>query len=149
MSEHRPEVLNRTVQERDVWLKDLMEDMGLDTPTQAYGAMRAVLHALRDRLTVEMAAHLSAQMPVLLAGIFFDGWKPSRTPDDISTVRDFLEDVRKRASGHEELDPNFSAQRVFALLERKLSPGLIEKVVGELPSELQEYWRDLPPVAEF
>jgi uncharacterized protein (DUF2267 family) len=143
MSKIRPEVLSRSVQETDVWLNELQDDLRLQTPDQAYGALRAVLHALRDRLTVDMAAHLAAQLPLMLAGIFFDGWKPSATPSKIDTPEQFLEDVRQRARGHPEIDVNHAATCVFRLLERKVSPGLVEKVAGQLPAEMQAYWRQL------
>lgn len=141
MSEKRPEILSRSVQETDIWLNELKEDMRLETADQAYGALRAVLHALRDRLTVDMAAHLSAQFPAMLTGIFYDGWKPAATPNDLQTPRQFIDDVRQRASGHPEIDPNHAVQCVFRLLERKLSPGLMEKVLGQLPAEMQAHWR--------
>ena len=142
MSQDRPEVLSRSVQETDVWLKELKECLKVDTPDQAYGALRAVLHALRDRLTVDMAAHLSAQLPAMLRGIFFDGWKPSKTPDDIRTPQEFIADVAQRARGHQEFDPNHAARGVLQLLERKMTPGQIEKIVEQLPEELKAYWRD-------
>ena len=42
--------------------------------------VRAWLHILRDRLTVEVAAHFAVQLPELLRGVFYDGWNPSRVP---------------------------------------------------------------------
>jgi uncharacterized protein (DUF2267 family) len=47
---------------------------------QSYAALRAVLHALRDRLPVEESAQLAAQLPMLLRGLYYDGWNPSRVP---------------------------------------------------------------------
>ena len=47
---------------------------------QSYAALRAVLHALRDRLTVEEAAQLAAQLPMLIRGIYYEEWSPSRVP---------------------------------------------------------------------
>jgi uncharacterized protein (DUF2267 family) len=48
---------------------------------QSYAALRVVLHTLRDRLTVEEAAQLSAQLPLLVRGIYFEGWDPSKGSD--------------------------------------------------------------------
>src|ERR687886_176925 len=65
MSSTGLEVFDRTVQETNIWLGEIAEDLGPDRQV-AYRVLRAVLHALRDRLTVEQAAHLSAQLPRML-----------------------------------------------------------------------------------
>jgi uncharacterized protein (DUF2267 family) len=140
MSQNRPEVLSRSVQETDIWLKELTEEMRLNNPNQAYGALRGVLHALRDRLTVDEAAHLAAQMPDMVRGIYYDGWKPAALPNNIRTRNEFIENVRERVRGHSELDPNFAIQCVFRLLERKIEAGQIRKIVDQLPPELREFW---------
>lgn len=57
---------------------------------------RSVLHALRDRLDANVAAHLAAQMPILLKGVFYDGWDPNRSPQRTS-MEGFLSRVEKEA----------------------------------------------------
>jgi uncharacterized protein (DUF2267 family) len=47
---------------------------------QSYAALRAVLHALRDRLPVNEAAQLGAQLPMLVRGIYYTGWNPAEVP---------------------------------------------------------------------
>src|SRR6185369_10762254 len=46
----------------------------------AYRVLRAWLHTLRDRLTVQASAHFAAQLPDLIRGIFYAGWNPSGVP---------------------------------------------------------------------
>ena len=46
-----------------------------------------MLHTLRDRLTVDVAAKLAAQLPTLIRGIYYEDWDPSRTPYQSTTSR--------------------------------------------------------------
>ncbi|RKR06656.1 uncharacterized protein (DUF2267 family) [Kushneria sinocarnis] len=137
MSQNRPDVLSRSVQETDIRLQDLKNELELESPEQAYGALRAVMHALRDRITVDMAANLSSQLPVMLTGIFFDGWKPADTPQKYNTAEEFLERVRSNAVGHSELDVDQATRGVFRLLEQKLDQGQINRVTDQLPDDIQ------------
>ena len=43
---------------------------GTWNPQQAHSVRRAVLHTLRDRLTVGGAADLGAQLPMLIRGFY-------------------------------------------------------------------------------
>jgi len=61
----------------EIWINDMCERLDLEDEERACLALRAGLHALRDRLTVEEAAHLAAQLPIAVRGLFFEGWHPS------------------------------------------------------------------------
>jgi uncharacterized protein (DUF2267 family) len=61
-----------------------------DRRTQSYAALRGVLHALRDRLSVDETAQLGAQLPTLIRGVYYDGWKPAETPVLAHTVLEVL-----------------------------------------------------------
>jgi len=61
---------------------------------ESYAALRAVSHALRDRLTVEETAHLAAQLPMLIRGLYYEGWNPARVPVKMNKEQ-FLERVRR------------------------------------------------------
>src|ERR1700719_1588627 len=67
------EVFDKTVQTTNAWLKEIMEANGLDR-RRAYRVLAAVLHALRDRLTVDEVAQLGAQLPILVRGLYYDQW---------------------------------------------------------------------------
>lgn len=49
------EMLDTMLQKTHEWLQDVMTELHWDSRQKAYTALRAVLHALRDRLTVEEA----------------------------------------------------------------------------------------------
>ena len=43
------EVFDRTIHRTNIWLKDLMETLATKSRQRAYSALRATLHATRDR----------------------------------------------------------------------------------------------------
>jgi len=68
MRSHQPEVFGTTLQKTNLLLKQLGDTLHWDDHHKAYHGLRAVLHALRDRLPVPEAAHLGAQLPMLVRG---------------------------------------------------------------------------------
>ena len=60
MSDTQVTALDHSVQQTNIWLKTLGEELHWEDRHDAYRALRAVLHALRDRLTAEQAVHLGA-----------------------------------------------------------------------------------------
>jgi uncharacterized protein (DUF2267 family) len=102
---------------------------------QSYAALRVVLHALRDRLTVEEAAQLSAQLPMLVRGIYFEGWDPSKVPMKMHRD-DFLARIRDEfpfevPGGTERL-----AGTTLEALRRYITEGEWQDVRASLPADL-------------
>jgi hypothetical protein len=56
------EVFDETLHKTNTWLKEIGKALVLDR-RGAYQVLRAVLHSLRDRLTVNQAAQLGDQLP--------------------------------------------------------------------------------------
>jgi uncharacterized protein (DUF2267 family) len=71
------EVFNTTVHKTYIWLNDIMQELAWEDRYKAYLGLRTTLHALRDRLTVEEAAQLAAQLPMLIRGLYYEGWEPT------------------------------------------------------------------------
>ena len=63
------EVFDKTVQTTNIWLDEIMERMGPDRHV-AWHILGAVLRTLRDRLPLDDAAHLGAQLPLLVRGLY-------------------------------------------------------------------------------
>ena len=64
MSTSGLDVFDTTIQETNHWLKIMMGELGSDSRRTAFNALRAALHALRDRIGLENAVHLGAQLPM-------------------------------------------------------------------------------------
>ena len=86
------EVFDRTLQETNIWLDEIMEDIGPNRH-HAYHVLRAVRHTLHDDLTVKESMHLPAQLPHLVRAICFVGWNPSASPGRERTGEEFPRDV--------------------------------------------------------
>lgn len=133
--------LNQTMQETQEWLKELAGAAPFGNEEQAYTGLRAVLHSLRDRLTVEEAVHLSAQLPMLVRGFYFEGWRPALAPNAEETPQEFYASVDESLrNARFTLDAAEITRAVFAFLENKLDQGQIQQVKGQMPKAIQGLW---------
>jgi uncharacterized protein (DUF2267 family) len=134
------ETFDTTLHKTNRWLKELMQELGLDERRKAYVALRATLHALRDRLTVEEVAQLGAQLPMLIRGFYYEGWDPTGKPVKERHREQFLARIRQQFRGDERLDPEAVARAVFKLLAARVSEGEIEDVKHVMPAEIRALW---------
>jgi uncharacterized protein (DUF2267 family) len=139
-------VFDTTVQKTNLWLKELMTVLGWEQKQKAYDALRAVLHALRDRLTVDETAQLGAQLPMLIRGIYYEGWDPSRKPERVRHKEEFLARIQQGFRAGDLIDPEEVARAVFTVLENRVSAGEIQDVESVLPAEMRELWPCTPRV---
>jgi uncharacterized protein (DUF2267 family) len=135
------DAFDTTVHKTNIWLKDIMEEMGWSDRHRAYLALRGVLHALRDRLTVKEAADLSAQLPMLVRGFYFDAWDPNRNPIK-HDKESFLAALRGYFANEPQIDAEAVARTVFKVIARRVDEGEIEDIQGILPKELSELWEN-------
>ncbi len=120
------------------WLQDLQEQMGLDDEQRAFVIMRAVLQTLRDRLTIEGAAHFAAQLPMLLQGVYYHGWTPRGKPVKIRDREEFLDRVAENLM--RQHNPEEACRAVFSVVARRMAPGQIENVRSILPEPIRDLW---------
>ena len=133
------EVFDHTLQKTNIWLKEIMEELGPDRQ-RAYHALRAVLHSLRDRLTVEEAAHLSAQLPLLVRGIYFEGWHPAGKPNKDRSTDEFLAHVEERLQGVEPINVVNATRAVLKLLQEHVTDSEIAHVRQMTGKALEPLW---------
>jgi len=136
-SELKP--FDRSFQHAQEWIKDVMDAMKSEQPEDASRALHAVLPALRDRLPTIEGAHLAAQLPLLLRGMFYEQWRPSDTPTKERTLGAFMHKVGAHLPT-DQIDPEAATRAVFTALDRRVTPGEVEKVRRALPGELRELW---------
>jgi len=132
-----PSIIERSVEKAHVWLDEVSRQMGTEDHREAYRALRAYLHALRDRLTVDEAAQLAAQLPDLIRGIYYEGWNPSQTPVRYRGLADFLDRVAADAGLDGETSASFAVGAVAEVLRRHVSAGEIDDIRAQLPEDLR------------
>jgi uncharacterized protein (DUF2267 family)/CBS domain-containing protein len=121
------------------WVRSVEIALGDNDPRRAIRNIRAVLHAVRDNLTLDEASDLAAQMPHLIRGIFYEGWKPSdTTPAKDRTAEQFLDRVRRVLTDRD--DPEQAASAVFAAIEQQVTEGEALQAKQMLTKEVQEMW---------
>ena len=140
MSHSNVASINESVQKTQIWLKELVETGVFENENQAYSGLRAVLHTLRDRLPVNEAVHLASELPMVVRGFYYEGWKPASVPVKIRTPAEFDEAVRVRLLHGGDFDVRAAIRTVLQLLDRRVSGGEIRQIRETLPAELRQLW---------
>lgn len=135
----KPDAIETTVQKTNIWLHDICNDLRIKDERVAYHALRAVLHAIRDRLSVEDAAALGAQLPLLVRGIYYEGWHPHGKPLRLRKADEFLLLVAANLAQDSEieLEPRRALEAVFGTLQAHADAGAVDKVFRALPPDIQ------------
>jgi len=134
------DVFDRTVQITNLWLKELMDALGWDDRHQAYQGLRTTLHALRDRLTLAEMAQLGAQLPLLIRGVYYEGWDPTGQPHKARHTAEFLAPIGHHCAADPRVDAEQVARAVFTVLAHHVSAGELADISQVLPRELRALW---------
>jgi uncharacterized protein (DUF2267 family) len=136
--QHGIQSLENSLLKTRAWV-DRIAQLGSLEPHDAYKALRAVLQTLRDRLPTPESAHLAAQLPTVLRGLYFEGWDPASTPVKMHRA-EFLDAVGRRLAPGRFLDPEQLTRQVLKAASEHLSPGELEKARNCLPADLHCLW---------
>ncbi|KFE33887.1 DUF2267 domain-containing protein [Thioclava atlantica] len=128
--DHAPQVVAE-------WLNDLEGRLGEENRSRTYMLLRATLHAVRDFLSTDESADLAAQLPVMLRGIYFEGFVPSRQPAHPRGKQAFLDRVNSVFHDDPLDDPEAAVSAVFDLLHDKISAGEYEQVAKAMRGSLR------------
>jgi len=121
------------------WVRDTELALGDADPRRAIRNLRAVLHAVRDNLTINESSDFAAQMPDLIRGVFYEGWKPTDgTPAKDRSAEAFLARVERELVDRD--DPEQAASAVFKAIQSQVTPGEARQVREMLTKEVQEIW---------
>jgi uncharacterized protein (DUF2267 family) len=136
--------LDRAFQVTREFLHEAAEELRWVDERRVHMAVRAVLHAIRDRLSIEEAAHFGAELPTYIRGWYYEGWRPGTRPVRNRSKEAFLGEIGDAflKARMAKVDADFVTQAVLRFLNRKIAAGEISDVRGQLPKAVRALWPD-------
>ncbi|MCF8236231.1 MAG: DUF2267 domain-containing protein [Bacteroidales bacterium] len=135
---------DKYAQEANEFLIDFAEELGHPDQKERSGIiLKAVMHTLRDRLTISESLDLLAQLPMFLKAVYVDDWKYQEKPLRLKSEREFLDHVKMLQSryGEQQFDWEISTEDIVkthvALLRRYVSKGEMEDIIDQMPKEIK------------
>ncbi|MFE9693762.1 DUF2267 domain-containing protein [Micromonospora sp. NPDC005806] len=137
MAEQMISAFESSLDKTNVMLKEIESAYGWpkEQRNQSYAALRTVLHLLRDRMPVAQSVEFAQQLPVLLRGVYFDGWQPENVPIKLNRD-DFLYEVRQGFPYDVQGGTEQVVQVVLDTLRRHVNQGEWEGVKSTMPKDL-------------
>lgn len=136
MTQHGLASIDETVHKTYAWIDDIAVAFHGDRH-HGLQILRAFLHLLRDHLSIDESAQLSAQLPVLVRGLYFEGWDPTRSLQHERSAEAFLARF-VRDSGIRQMDARDAVGAAWAVLREHISSGEGNEVFSSLPSHLRD-----------
>ena len=135
------DVIDKTLQTTRSWLAEIQDRLHTNDSSRAYTALEATLHAVRDRLGPRNVTALGEQLPLLIRGIYYQGWRPLAQPAQDQQLQDFVNLVNGAVGGAQPAGGSAPVHAVLEVLCRHLPPEGTKRIELAFPSELRRLWR--------
>lgn len=140
MSAQGLEVIEHTVQLTHEWVNELRDRLGWSSSRDALRLLRVTMASVRDHLGPEEASQLAAQMPLLIRGMFYEGWQPARTPVRDRDLARFVVGIESRVADVRDYRGPEDITAVFQVLNNRISSGEVQDARGRLPDAIRALW---------
>jgi uncharacterized protein (DUF2267 family) len=137
MAEDNVSVIEHAAQDCHEWVNELTDALDWQSRRDALRLLRAVLTSIRDRVSHDEAAHFAAQLPLLIRGMFYEGWRPAHTPLKDRSKEAFMQEIDSRFDSDSDYRGTVDIAEVYALLKRRVSEGELQNVLGGLPKQIR------------
>ena len=139
---------DKYAQEGNTYLNNLADEMGHSDEKERVGTLlKSVLHALRDRITIEGSLNLLAQLPSFLKTVYVENWTYRENIERLKTKEEFLGKVEENQLqfGEQNFEWNQSTEELVGIvlgsLSEYISEGEIEHIMAQLPEEISDYFK--------
>lgn len=142
MSSKGLEVIDHSVQLIHEWLNELSDRLNWPEQRHVLQLLRCTLVGIRDHLPHEESADFSAQLPIILRGMYFENWRPAVTPVKDRSKEAFIETIAGRMSTVRRYRGEPDIALVLEFLCTKISAGEIQQIRDALPPKIRNLWPD-------
>ena len=110
--------------------------------------LRAVLHTLRDSITVQESLHVLSQLPMPLKGIYVDNWTYLEKPKRLNTIEAFKDEVKENQAqyGEQEFSWDMPTKEIIMTvlgeLKQYISKGEAEHIISQFSDEMKEVFEE-------
>jgi uncharacterized protein (DUF2267 family) len=136
MAEPGLEAIDQTVQQTHIWLNEITERFH-GNKHQSMQILRAFLHTVRDHLQVDESAQFAAQLPLLVRGMYYEGWDPSKNLQKQRSADEFLERFLSETTLR-PMDARDAVKAAATVVRSHVSAGEVEDVYQSLPRPVRE-----------
>jgi len=140
MSAKGLEVIDHTVHLTHEWINELTERLSWSSQRDALRLFRVTTAAVRDHLGPDEVAQFAAQLPLLIRGMFYEGWVPSSTPMKDRRLQTFVDGIEEHVGSVLDYRGPEDISTVFKLLNARISQGEIADVRASLPEAIRDLW---------
>lgn len=134
--------LERFTAELEEWLSNIAVEMNIEgRPDIAYQALRGVLQAIRNRAIPEEVFNLSAQFPLLIRGLYFEGYNLKNKPEKYD-ADEFLKIIENSFGGNASIEPETALKAVLKVLYDHISVGELEDIYHGMPKDIRQLWKE-------
>jgi len=138
-------VFEKHGQEATRFMKKLALQIGTpDDIDHAIRVLKSVFTALRRKIIPDDSLHIISQLPLVLKGIYVDGWEINEPLLEAQTFDEFLYEIRNNTERRANIDfanEELAKKKITAVfngLKEYISDGEMEHIRDELPKEVAE-----------
>lgn len=132
------DIVDHNIKTINTWLKDISEELDGIGEEEAWSRLKAVLQTLRDRITVNETADFAAQLPIIVRGLYFEGWSPAETPHKWRNRDEYLSAFTQKLEGTGDGEATLKA--VLKVIDRHLDSNELNRVKEMHPKEVWDLW---------
>ena len=139
---------DKYAQEGNLFVKNLAKSLDYPEEIGRTGiVLRAVLHTLRERITISESLNMIAQLPMFLKAVYVDNWKYREKPLALRKIEEFTAEVEKHQEQYGEYEFSWekTTEEIIKIVLKELgnyiSEGEFEDIIAQMPENIKELFR--------